>query len=159
MSKKVVALSAIAGPCLLAPTALAQCPQWLAGEGSPGLLGMAYASTMWDPDGAGPQAPVLVVGGSFTLAGQTLASNIASWDGSSWHALGSGTDQPVLALAVLPSGELVAGGQFTTAGGVPARNIARWNGAAWSPFGSGIGSGRSGGRSLAGRAGGAPSGR
>ncbi|MEX2217682.1 MAG: hypothetical protein WD749_02890, partial [Phycisphaerales bacterium] len=95
---------------------------------------------MWDPDGAGPQPERLVVGGQFTAAGRTLASNIAMWDGSGWQALGSGMDQYVKALAVLPTGELVAAGAFSTAGGTPARRIARWDGNAWSPLGTGVGS-------------------
>jgi hypothetical protein len=48
-------------------------------------------------------------------------------------------DQSVLALAVLPNGDLVAGGNFSTAGGVPAVRLARWNGSAWSALGSSLG--------------------
>jgi len=33
------------------------------------------AGTMWDPDGAGPATPVLVIGGQFTVAGSALADN------------------------------------------------------------------------------------
>src|SRR5436190_2956429 len=62
--------------------AAGQCqPQWLPGEGIPGVNGTVYATTTWDPDGPGPQPELLVVGGLFTLAGATLANNIAAWDG------------------------------------------------------------------------------
>ncbi len=69
----------------------AQCPeQWIAGHGIPGVNGAVNAVVKWDPDGAGPAAEVLVVGGSFTMAGTTMANRIAMWDGLSWQPLGSG---------------------------------------------------------------------
>ncbi len=80
----------------------------------------------------------LVAGGDFTNAGGADCYRIARWDGSAWHALGSGMNGSVAALAVLPNGDLLAGGSFTTAGGVACSRIARWDGTVWSPFG-GIG--------------------
>jgi hypothetical protein len=81
----------------------------------------------------------LVVGGNFTSAGGVSASRIARFDGTSWHALGSGIGNAfntvINALAVLPNGDVVAGGSFQTAGGMNATNIARWNGSTWSAFG------------------------
>src|SRR5207247_1421219 len=106
--------------------------------GVPGVYGYVYAVTTWDPDGAGPQPELLIVGGSFSVAGKALANNIAAWDGTSWSALGTGVDKPVSPLAAY-SGDLIVGGNFTTAGGVSASRIARWNGNAWSPLGKGIG--------------------
>ena len=82
----------------------------------------------------------IYVGGSFTMAGDVAASNIAKWDGSRWSSLGSGMDRSVRALA-LSGGYLYAGGVFTMAGGVPARGIARWDGAQWSTLGDGINNG------------------
>jgi hypothetical protein len=79
-----------------------------------------------------------VVGGGFTTAGGVSANCIARWNGTSWSALGSGTNYTVEALATLPNGDLVAGGQFTIAGGVSANRVARWNGTSWSALGSGI---------------------
>ncbi|HEX5050146.1 MAG TPA: hypothetical protein VFZ65_00110, partial [Planctomycetota bacterium] len=86
-------------------------------------------------------APVLVLGGTFTIAGDQAANRVAAFDPSdgSWSTFGSGTNDLVYALAVLANGDLVAGGQFTTAGGVAAPGVARWNGSSWSPLGSGIG--------------------
>ena len=71
----------------------------------------------------------LYAGGGFTLAGgvNVNANHIARWEGSSWSALGSGTDDHVYALAVDSSGDLYAGGEFTTAGGKPSSYIARWS--------------------------------
>ncbi len=77
----------------------------------------------------------LIVGGAFDHAGTTPAMNIARWDGTTWHAYGSGLPGQVHALLPLPNGELIAGGTFTVAGG--GSNIVRWDGAAWHPLGSG----------------------
>jgi hypothetical protein len=68
-----------------------------------------------------------VVGGYFGVANDVIANRIASYDPAtgSWSPLGSGMDDYVSALAVLPNGDLVAAGTFTTAGGVPASRIAR----------------------------------
>ncbi len=79
-------------------------------------------------------------GGSFTNAGGRAANNIARWDGSSWTALGSGTDRIVYALAVSGS-DVYAGGYFTNAGGSAANNIAKWDGSSWTALGSGISGG------------------
>ena len=125
-----------------AALARAQCtPQWLPGDGVPGVVGNSVAAMVnWDPDGAGPQAPKVVLGGSFSAAGNVLASNIAAYDPATatWSALGSGMDGDVNALTVLPNGDLVAGGDFTSAGGVAANRIARWSGSNWSALGSGM---------------------
>lgn len=123
--------------------AFAQCgPGWFPAAGIPGVNGTVYASTMWDPDGAGPMPQRLVVGGTFTIAGETQASNIAQWDGVNWLALGAGITGPnvvpsVRALAVASDGSLVVGGTFEQAGETPANNVARWNGSQWQPFGAG----------------------
>ncbi|MBX3294045.1 MAG: carboxypeptidase regulatory-like domain-containing protein [Acidobacteria bacterium] len=77
------------------------------------------------------------VGGFFSSVGGVSANNIAKWDGSSWSALGTGTDNIVLSLAV--SGSVVyAGGYFQTAGGITVNRIARWGGSSWSAMGSGV---------------------
>ena len=120
-------------------TATAQCAtQWLSTGGFPGPG--TYATTKWDPDGAGPMQPRLVAGGWFSAVGNVWANNIAMQDPMSgaWSPLGSGTDGQVYALAILANGDLVVGGQFTTAGGLQVNGIARWDGTSWSAFGSGV---------------------
>ena len=127
--------------CALSEAAAAQCAtQWLPGSGIPGTDGIVWATTTWDPDGAGLMQPLLVVGGDFTVAGTVLANRIAAYDPvtDTWSALGSGMNSTVRALTTLPNGDLVAGGVFTTAGGVSANRIARWNGTSWSALGSGM---------------------
>lgn len=119
----------------------AQCAtQWLPGSGVPGTDGPVRASTMWDPDGAGPLQPRLVLGGEFTAAGTVVANRIAAYDPATgiWSTLGAGMDGHVHAVIALPNGDLVAGGDFTMAGGVGANRIARWNGTNWSAMGSGM---------------------
>jgi len=65
------------------------------------------------------------VGGDFTQAGGSPANNIARWDGSSWHPLGTGVNERVYAIGVSGT-DLYVGGEFTEAGGSPASYIARW---------------------------------
>jgi hypothetical protein len=73
----------------------------------------------------------LIVGGEFDLADSVSISNVASWNGSGWDSLGSGTNGAVYALAVdIDSGDLFAAGSFDSVAGEPAR-IARWDGSAW----------------------------
>jgi trimeric autotransporter adhesin len=91
-------------------------------------------------DGSGP---ALFAGGEFVTVAGTPANRIAKWNGTSWSALGSGTDAAVYALTSFDDGsgtKLHAGGNFVTAGGNPAKRIASWNGTSWSALG-GPGSG------------------
>jgi hypothetical protein len=77
------------------------------------------------------------VAGSFSVAGNVLANNIAMWDGIRWSTLGLGLNDRVTSLAVDGRGNLYAGGAFTQAGGKPAYYIARWNGQEWYSLGNG----------------------
>ncbi len=125
----------------LAAVASAQCvTQWEPGAGYPGVLGRVFCQTMWDPDGAGPQTPKLVIGGDFTVAGTVSGRNLAMWDpvALSWSALGTGTNDDVDALVGLPNGQLIAGGGFSTIDGVSADRIASFDGTVWSPLGAGV---------------------
>jgi hypothetical protein len=120
--------------------AAGQCDgQWVTGldQGLRGMDGPVYALQVWDPDGAGPRPPVVVAGGAFRIAGRSLVSNIAAWDGTRWRDMGGGVDGAVRALTVY-QGELVAGGEFTTAGGVATVGVARWDGSAWHGLSGGV---------------------
>ncbi|MBS0197768.1 MAG: immunoglobulin domain-containing protein [Planctomycetes bacterium] len=86
----------------------------------------------------------VIAGGNFTMAGGVTANSIARYNPTTgvFSALssGMGTLYPsVLALAVLPGGDVIAGGTFTMAGGVPANYIARYNPTTgvWSSLGAG----------------------
>lgn len=75
------------------------------------------------------------VAGQFDHAGTVAANNVAKWNGTSWSALGTGTDD--YCNAVLATGTNVyVGGFFQNAGGVAAPYAARWNGTAWSALGA-----------------------
>jgi hypothetical protein len=65
-------------------------------------------------------------------------NGIARWNGTTWSALGTGTNGDVLALLIRPNGDLIAAGNFTVAGGVSAGRIAKWNGASWTQVGGGV---------------------
>src|SRR5262245_56240873 len=110
-------------PCLVALSVpvSAQCSTQWVGSGVPVTNGRVLATTMWDPDGAGPMQPVLVVGGEFTSLGNRIAAHDPV--SGAWSGLGSGMNGAVYALTTLPSGDLVAAGMFTTAGGVSANYI------------------------------------
>ena len=109
-----------------------------------GPAAIVRALMAYDP-GAGPQ---LVAAGSFNRADMTAVNQIASWNGSTWSALGTGitggSNPPaaVYALEVYtpPGGSagLIATGVFSTAGGAQARGVARWDGAGWSALGTGL---------------------
>ncbi len=101
----------------------------------PGQINVVDTMVVFD-SGAGPE---LVVGGTFSMAGGVPAANIARWNGSSWSALGSGTNNRVRDLIVHDDGTgpaLYACGWFNNAGGVSVPYVARWNGTAWSAVGS-----------------------
>ncbi|MFO0826591.1 MAG: hypothetical protein U0572_00435 [Phycisphaerales bacterium] len=109
----------------------------LGGGGSPSVFTL---STYDDGSGAGP---ALYVGGNFTAAGGVTANSIAKWNGSSWSALGSGTNADVLAFSAFDDGSgvgpaLYCGGVFTTAGGLVTNQVAKRVGSSWSALGSGL---------------------
>ncbi len=111
--------------------AQAPCPHaWQPGDGIPGLDGVAYAMANWDPDGAGPQPEVVVVGGQFTVAGDQLVGNVALYDPTlqRWSPLGTGLDRvnTILVRGGTTGGQLVVG----TNSGVRA-----WNGTVWQALG------------------------
>jgi hypothetical protein len=110
------------------------------------------AQNCWSPLGSGTPSYTaalttyngnLIAGGYFNNVG---GSNIASWNGSTWTALGSGmsvntanSNPYAVVLSVIEyNGELYAAGQFDTANGVPVNNIAKWDGTSWSNVGSGL---------------------
>jgi hypothetical protein len=137
----LIALLLIIINVVAAHRAQAQCdPSWLPGAPIPGVDGTVYAATLWDPDGSGPQEPVLVIGGNFTIAGAVGAASVARWDGTSWQPLGAGIQVgvygPVVYALCVYQGQLFAGGSFAVGGG---SGIARWTGSDWQSLGTGVG--------------------
>ncbi len=125
-------------------------PRWLAGEGEGDLEehGSVWASTVWDPDGPGPQLEMLVFGGGFNFprAVGSFPSNhivpVAAWDGSRWQLFDDENPDSASLLShanalTVYNGAVIAAGYFVTEGSVAA-NVARWDGSAWRPVGTGF---------------------
>lgn len=122
-------------------SAHAQCDgRWLARSLDMDFDDAVLTATEWDPDGDGPRAPMLVVGGRFTGLGSLTPQRAAAWDGRSWSTLGSGIrsiySHEVRALAVY-DGRLIAGGNFYITAQSPGDRLATWDGSAWTEFASG----------------------
>ncbi|MBI5762671.1 MAG: immunoglobulin domain-containing protein [Planctomycetes bacterium] len=75
----------------------------------------------------------LYAGGEFTSIGGISANRIARWDGTSWNAVGAGTDATVRAITEY-DGDLIVGGDFSTAGGNQSRRWARYGPAGPKPI-------------------------
>lgn len=103
---------------------------WSAVGSATALNNTVYALA-FDPNGT------LYVAGAFTNAGGNAnADGIATWNGSAWGNLSTGTGAAVLSLAVTGTGTLYAGGQFSSIGTSGADCIAYWNGSVWSNLAS-----------------------
>ena len=116
---------------LLALPALAQtCPPIITTDGIAGVRGVINDMEYFDLDGPGPQAPVLVVAGTFGAAGGVVSRSIAAWNGLQWIDVSQGlTGSPQLQSIAVHQGELFASGQ---AGASASPNLfVRWNGQAW----------------------------
>lgn len=132
-------------------------PGYVIIAGDPAYLGSGStsASTVWELNlatrtwtslGGGTNGSVdavaampggdIIVAGDFSSAGGVAASRIARWDGSAWHALGSGITDGfvnVRDLEVAPNGTLVVAGGWWVVGGLFSPSIARWSPTAgWS---------------------------
>ncbi len=128
------ALSTLTFAALLPAIASAQCQEtWIATQ-TYGSFASAngFTTTMFDPDGGGPQQPWVVVAGNASIPG-VASERVAAWDGTQWRALGAGFPGSVRALHV-HNGTLFAGGDFFTSGGI--RYVARWDGTNWQPLGT-----------------------
>lgn len=131
----------LAVAAMAAPPILAQCSNpWLGSPSVPPTNDQVTVATTWDPDGAGPLPPNLVIGGAFTVVGAVGALRIAAIDPLSGavSALGAGVAALPKALAVLPNGDLVAGLDYSTGGTTSAPCVVRWTGTNWVPLGSGF---------------------
>ncbi|MGB3968407.1 MAG: hypothetical protein WBO45_16855 [Planctomycetota bacterium] len=127
--------------------AIAQCGlAYQSASSLPDADGAVLASCLWDRDGSGPLAPVVVLGGVFTTLGNAASRGVAVFDPATGDcaALGTGIDPlssgvtQVAALAVTLNDELIAAGRFSSAGGVVMNHVARWNGTAWQPLATGV---------------------
>ncbi|MBX3725117.1 MAG: hypothetical protein KF823_04290 [Xanthomonadales bacterium] len=106
--------------------------QWLAMH-SGEISGVGYSLL--------PVGNQLLFGGRFNRIDGLVVTNLARWDGLSWHAVsqssGLGLGAPVYSL-VLHQGELIASGVFTSAGGTFARGVARRTADGWQAMDQGL---------------------
>ncbi|MEM8932778.1 MAG: hypothetical protein AAGE94_16455, partial [Acidobacteriota bacterium] len=96
-----------------------------------GFFGI-YALAVFD-DGNGPK---LAVGGTFDSLGGVAAPSIAAWNGTTWEAIGAGTNPfgAVFSFAT-QGGVLYAAGSFSTIDGEAISDLAAWDGTRWSAVG------------------------
>ena len=85
----------------------------------------------------------IYVGGAFQHVGNAAtddldANRIARWDGTTWHALGTGLDDEVDSIVIDQAGNVYVSGAFHTANGVACAHIAKWNGNTFEPLGTGV---------------------
>jgi trimeric autotransporter adhesin len=118
-SAPVFAQSRTAGPAVAHPDDV----YWDARFGIPGIDQAGVHALM-------VQGSDVYAGGDFTSAGGVRVNGVARWDGTAWHALGTGVEGVVTAI-VASGADLFVAGTFFRAGAVPARGIARWDGTAW----------------------------
>jgi trimeric autotransporter adhesin len=100
--------AALAAVAIIRDSAGQCASNWLPGEGTGSVdgNGSVLDATTWDPDGPGPEQPLLVVCGAIWAAGDARVDGIAAWDGNTWRSLGTGAGG-ALALAV-HNGQLIA---------------------------------------------------
>lgn len=91
-----------------------------------------------------PGTQQLYVSGNFATAGGVTVNNVARWDGTTFVALGSGTNALIDRHALDNDGNLYIAGDFTTAGGVTVNYMAKWNGSSWVSLAGGVSSGTGG---------------
>lgn len=101
----------------------------LVARGIRGLVNVLLAT----PDG-------ILVGGSFTNYGNSLARNLAKWNGQEWSAVGETNEVPgkVEAMARDRSGHTYLAGSFKTPRQTRANVILEGDGHRWEPLGGGL---------------------
>lgn len=77
----------------------------------------------------------LYAGGYFENIGGLETPSIAFYDGSQWHAMGSGLVGGVTGMKMM-NGNLYVAGYFSQAGNIKVSNIAMWDGINWNAVGN-----------------------
>ncbi|MFN0131328.1 MAG: hypothetical protein ACKVW3_02155 [Phycisphaerales bacterium] len=117
--------------------ARAQCDEQWFGSGSlSGTNGIVRDVVNWDPDGNGPTPEWLVVGGGFTVAGDTYTGGLAAWDGTRWRRVGGVTAADIREVFVFGS-DLVVVGSLAASSGATYGGTLRWDGQAWREMNAG----------------------
>lgn len=86
------------------------------------------------------QGDLIVAGDNISHAGGTAVSQVARWDGGTWHAMGASSFPGTPLALVEYNGDLIVG---VNAGGADDETVLRWNGSTWDPLGQrGVGGGQ-----------------
>jgi hypothetical protein len=140
-----------AATCVLfaSPTASAQCSgTWSSTTSTQGgnlsTNGFVSGSVEWDPDGAGPEPSLYVIGGTFTSIDGVPSSNVAAFNRQTrgWQSIGMGTGAIaagrsgvlVQQFVVNASNELIAAVRYLTSSDDNndfSYSLSKWNGTAW----------------------------
>ncbi|MFO1078810.1 MAG: hypothetical protein U1E73_13895 [Planctomycetota bacterium] len=118
-----------------------QCPlQWIA---APRDMPQVDVAVPWDPDGPGPQAPRIAIGGTFLYIEGQVSIHAASYVPGvnafgTLYGLGYGAGSQITQLCALPNGDLVAGGTFSLTLTYPTDHIARRDATGWHGLGTGL---------------------
>lgn len=142
--------SFIAGVFMCASSVgFAQCDlMWSTGQAQnfAGTNGTVHAAVSFDPDGPGPQQELLVIAGTFTIAGSTQQlAGLAAFDGQQWIPMdGHAFDAHPKHLHVI-DGRLYAAGGFVRRHGEPGQGVAEFDVEGWVWRALAGGSGVSGG--------------
>jgi hypothetical protein len=98
-----------------------------------GYYKQVHSMTVFDRDGAGPAAPVLVIGSYPPPAGTPISNRLDTWNGSTWGPLSGDVLGTVDAITVYDAdgngsgrGQLVAAGSFNSIGGFAVGYIAQY---------------------------------
>lgn len=149
MKPRFVALLALLATLSLSSSsqlASAQCADWRGGPLGNGVAngadGAITASTLWDPDGAGPLPLMLVVGGTFNNIEGVAAHHIAMRNPNTgvWSAIGNGFGTTPNSI-IVHNGQLVVGGGGDSDPGTFDNNLLYFDGSAWQTFNGGTNTG------------------
>lgn len=111
-----------------AALAAAQCtPQWSDTDPLARIRGTVHATSVFDPDGAGPLPAQLVAGGAFQV-GREENANVATYDGQDWTVIGA-------AFGVV-NAFTQWNGQLVVAGSTSPSVVRSWNGTTWTTLGT-----------------------
>ena len=112
----------------LASLVAAQCtPLWSDADPLARIRGSVYATTVFDPDGAGPAPALLVAGGTFQVARSEFAY-VATHNGQDWTVI-----DPSFGFA---NAFAQWNGQLIVAGNTSPNAVRSWNGTSWTSLGA-----------------------
>lgn len=137
----ISACAVIAMPFVANPARAGDCRfGWSPEQEVDGIESAVSSLVLWDPDGAGPEEPMLIAGGWTKIPAQPedqFVGGVSGWNGTCWQTIGSAMNHKVSTLAVY-DGQLICGGSFTSSGSNSLSCVAYWDGTGWQSLGGGV---------------------